>query len=323
MRLKYIDKLKGFAIILVVMGHITEKSIGITDCPFNYFYGSFHMPLFMYLSGLFAMKTFCEYTSVEILQFIKKKVYRIILPFIVVGGLYSLICYSDFRVFFPGKGGYWFLPALFYCMIVEMVIGWAVFHSKKNVVCDVSIHFIVYVALCSLYYGLKPDIPYYLNFIKMYPFFWFGVACTKYSRIFNLISQNQLIITSSCILYLCCISFLHDFPIPITGFFAIVICLNMFNVCDAQIPGILAKVGRSSLAIYVFHWFMLPSQLPIGDVLLTNVGPWEELFNGNFILIICVSLILALPILFACIIIERILIHSKWLGYLIFGNQNK
>ena len=42
-RIEYIDQLKGFAIILVVMGHVAEKSMNITTTPFNEFYGSFHI----------------------------------------------------------------------------------------------------------------------------------------------------------------------------------------------------------------------------------------------------------------------------------------
>ncbi len=49
-RVQYIDRLKGLAIILVVMGHIfgfSQPEDGI-----NTFIYTFHMPLFMFLSGL-------------------------------------------------------------------------------------------------------------------------------------------------------------------------------------------------------------------------------------------------------------------------------
>lgn len=49
-RVQYIDRLKGLAIILVVMGHIfgfNQPEDGI-----NTFIYTFHMPLFMFLSGL-------------------------------------------------------------------------------------------------------------------------------------------------------------------------------------------------------------------------------------------------------------------------------
>ena len=84
-RIDYIDKLKGFAIILVVMGHVLEWGMGISDSPANLFYSSFHMPLFMFLSGLFAMKSFKTYNLAECQHFLYNKVRRIVVPFLVVG----------------------------------------------------------------------------------------------------------------------------------------------------------------------------------------------------------------------------------------------
>jgi len=90
MRISYVDKLKGVAIIFVVMGHVTEWSLGVRQSPFNLFYGSFHMPLFMFLSGLFAYKSFIQWNIREMLVFLKKKAQRILLPFLTMGGIFTL-----------------------------------------------------------------------------------------------------------------------------------------------------------------------------------------------------------------------------------------
>ena len=86
MRINYIDNLKGIAIILVVMGHVEQFSLGLEDNLFRTFYNGFHMPLFMFLSGVFAMKSFKLWNLSESLLFLKKKVLRILLPFLVIGG---------------------------------------------------------------------------------------------------------------------------------------------------------------------------------------------------------------------------------------------
>ena len=85
-RIEYIDMLKGVAIICVVMGHVVEKGMNLTQTPFNAFYWSFHMPLFMFLSGIFSMKEFCNNNFAECRVFLKKKLLRIMMPFFVVGG---------------------------------------------------------------------------------------------------------------------------------------------------------------------------------------------------------------------------------------------
>lgn len=96
-RITFIDSLKGLTILLVVMGHITEKAIGLSDTPFNEFYASFHMPMFIFLSGLFAYKSFSQWNFAEVATFFKKKVLRIIVPFVTIGGdiFYSPIYKKD------------------------------------------------------------------------------------------------------------------------------------------------------------------------------------------------------------------------------------
>jgi fucose 4-O-acetylase-like acetyltransferase len=57
-RLIYIDRLKGFAIYLVVLGHIYQNMVvqGTETILFSLIY-AFHMPLFFFLSGYISEKT--------------------------------------------------------------------------------------------------------------------------------------------------------------------------------------------------------------------------------------------------------------------------
>lgn len=50
-RILQIDVLKGFAILLVVLGHAIYETYSENNIVFRMIY-SFHMPLFMFLSGL-------------------------------------------------------------------------------------------------------------------------------------------------------------------------------------------------------------------------------------------------------------------------------
>lgn len=49
-RIVYIDCLRAFAIFLVTLGHVIEQ-LGYKDDPLYAFIYSFHMPLFMAISG--------------------------------------------------------------------------------------------------------------------------------------------------------------------------------------------------------------------------------------------------------------------------------
>ena len=50
-RVNYIDRLKGFAILAVIMGHLSISSFG-TQQATDLLVSTFHMPVFMFLSGL-------------------------------------------------------------------------------------------------------------------------------------------------------------------------------------------------------------------------------------------------------------------------------
>ena len=51
-RVEYIDRLKGFAILCVVIGHFTLWAIGRLNDPLHDFVYLYHMPLFFFLSGI-------------------------------------------------------------------------------------------------------------------------------------------------------------------------------------------------------------------------------------------------------------------------------
>lgn len=71
MRIKYIDSLKGFAILLVIIGHICPGGI------WNSLIYSFHMALFFFISGLFGN------CYISFSEFISKKSRTLLLPFTV------------------------------------------------------------------------------------------------------------------------------------------------------------------------------------------------------------------------------------------------
>lgn len=77
-RIEWIDSLKGFAIILVVLGHNT----GGENAAYRFLY-TFHMPLFFLISGfLFSMKPPLEY--------LKRSFRHLMVPYIAFLGCYAL-----------------------------------------------------------------------------------------------------------------------------------------------------------------------------------------------------------------------------------------
>ena len=92
MRHKDIDIAKGIGIFLVVLGHIVAREIPNG----NAWYGvlkkaiyQFHMPFFMYLSGLifFLISLDKIRTRNDYWSFAKKRAYQLLLPFFLFGVL--------------------------------------------------------------------------------------------------------------------------------------------------------------------------------------------------------------------------------------------
>lgn len=72
-RIPYIDALRGFAILLVIAGHVIQTLYGTDGLVFRYIY-SFHMPLFVFLSGFVSYK-------IETWKSVGKRFLQLIVPF--------------------------------------------------------------------------------------------------------------------------------------------------------------------------------------------------------------------------------------------------
>lgn len=129
-RLLYIDNLKAFAITLVVLGHIVQFSY----CPdtfdenhlFRYIY-SFHMPLFMALSGFC-----CRFQDVPISVTLRKSTLTLLLPFLSWTVIKYLTGGAGIvqTILYP-VGGLWFLWVLYWIRLIFSITVSCC--AKKNV----------------------------------------------------------------------------------------------------------------------------------------------------------------------------------------------
>ena len=124
-RIAYIDFLKAFAIATVLLGHSVEQLSGdaFWDHPIWSFLYSFHMPLFMFVSGLFfkssLRKGFVEVLRVKIVQLGVPSVTAFLLGLMImkVVGVTSIadLCEASFAGF---MNSVWFLKCLFICIVI-------------------------------------------------------------------------------------------------------------------------------------------------------------------------------------------------------------
>lgn len=132
-RIDYLDTLKGLLIILVVFGHT-----GINNDIQKWIY-SFHMPLFLIISGFF----YKESRKIVNLNRIK----RLIFPF---------ICFTILAILFPG------LPSL---ILKNKPIEWSkVFYLEERIFFNTPIWFLIVLFLIEIKINLINQITKLSNY---------------------------------------------------------------------------------------------------------------------------------------------------------------
>lgn len=176
-RLAYLDNLKGFLILLVVLGHCLQDT-GASDenLLFRYIY-SFHMPLFMAVSG------FASCPMIFGWGVVRRRARQLLLPFAVWAVVKSLlkgdIGYVETIFLFPDRG-LWFLWALFFIVLIFTAVGWLTRHRPGYFPAVVAM-----VALGLVLVVLVFDFKWLgIQFIGwQFPFFLLGLFCAKVSAV--------------------------------------------------------------------------------------------------------------------------------------------
>ena len=163
-RIDWLDSLKGFGILLVILGH--------TQFPYKDYLYWFHMPLFFILSGYTLHLTYsCK-------VFIIKKINSFIIPYFIFGTLLILMTYfvnpklmllEFLKLFYGGVknggtlGALWFLPTLFLAEFTLYALNNRRLIKKHTII--LVLLFLFLTARISL--GVAIQLPFNLNIIPL------------------------------------------------------------------------------------------------------------------------------------------------------------
>ncbi len=171
-RLLFADNLRGFLILLVVLGHCIQFSY--TDFAhnivFRYIY-SFHMPLFMFLSG------FVSYRGAYRLESIGRRFSQLVVPFICWAAL-EMAMGGDFNLLWlrePDRA-LWFLWVLFWISVQHIAI------SKLSAKLNIAEEILMLASICFFMTLLfRGRTAYGVGLIAWYlPFYCAGALSRKY-----------------------------------------------------------------------------------------------------------------------------------------------
>ena len=246
------DNLKGILIFLVVLAHLLY-SFKYYNNSFNvfitYFIYTFHMPLFLIISGMFSQTKD------------KKSLLNILLLFILLNLSYILFDYllTDNLEFLVIKYSAWYLIALFIYRLI-------VYFDKKDIIKKYRIPFLVSLFIVTNLISLF-NLDYFNRIISYSFFFFFGYLINPQEL--KLSKKVSIVALIGCFLLLFKIAsfklglnFFMAYPVLNWGYLIlriiiylidIVLFVSMYNlISDKKIP-LISTWGENSLGIYIFH----------------------------------------------------------------------
>lgn len=296
-RLEKWDILKFILIFLVVLGHIADFSTRSNEYMRTLYLAiyTFHMPLFIFVSGLFAKKTVNEKKKDKIFSYL---VLYFVLKFINFLYFWISAGKASFSVF-TETGLPWFMLALFahslitiavrdfspkYIMVISVLIACLAGYDK-NINSFLALSRII-VFFPFYYAGYLFDakkieahcrkiLPKILSVIILMAFVLFAVFFgERYYWLRPLVTgANPFASLNTC----------ADFGFLIRlGYYAVaaVLCYAVIVLTPSKTPlGIAAKIGKRTLPVYAFHYIILYIlYYDIGiQPMLENLSPihWE------------------------------------------------
>lgn len=290
-RIDYIDGIRGFAIILVVVGHAIAWNYSDWHevCLFSqtqskeYMVGgvvwqliySFHMELFFivsgYLSGMHAI------TKDNIISRIRTKTIRLLIPYLATGYLIYFV---------RGNWGFWFLLTLYEMCIVWMFLNVVLRKLNPRSVLwkDVIIMSLAYGFLRGL--SVIPVIATYVdaNLLKYFIPFCFGCLMRRHSSVERFVKDKNVYTICIVLFLLLFISrYLTAYPLLYTivekvNFFcsisALCACIVVFstfmNGVNCKAENMLSYLGKVSMPIFILHILFVIQIVGIGEFILAQ-----------------------------------------------------
>lgn len=326
-RIIVFDFLKLIAIWLVLYGHCEQHLIDI-DRSENLIYSfiyTFHMPLFMMVSGYFALSSL----KMPFKDFVAKKARGLLLPVLTFSTVITCLYYYGIYRFKVDLFAFallwleqlntwlWFLKSLFFCFLIYYTLG------KSHSVIKALI-FVVCIGI------IWHNIGYLL------PSFAVGCLIRKYDLLSNTRFKSAKIICSLFTVFVILLSFYGNWvkeSVEFTDVNSIVMLYLrqsyriIMGICGAlsvflmiyrtlgeygggRIYKFLCSCGKYTLQIYVLQCVILEMVLPMYIKIPAAYGLVSHA---------AIFPLLSICILVACVFLARIIERFKTVNLLIFG----
>lgn len=325
-RITYMDAVKFMTMYLVIMGHVIQMMVDgwrVGEHLWKVIY-SFHMPLFILISGYFLSRRVLD---MPFLGMLKAKCKQLLLPAITCTAICCVyLFFARDTVNFRDEiiGNSWFLKTLF----VYYILFWLIKHTNLN---DWLLFAISTILLFLVPKGSS------LQVNLLWPFFWTGYFLKKHELLDRIIGKWQFI-------FLFLIVYISTFvlqwnmnnpniitinPLTLQSQWHLIIlhyvvalsgCMCVILIVgwvykkwqNAYCLNKIADFGKYTLGVYVLQ-----------TILVINIFPdtlaWRVESRWMFDLVITPSLSILFMAL--CLLIVLLLSKNKVLALLLFGGQ--
>ena len=350
-RIEYIDALRGFTMILVVLGHVSSHSFQL-DNTFDKlgvfsFIQLFRMPTFFFISGYIAYKSVCAWEKSYFLNQLVKKLRVQLVPTIVIGLFFTyLFAGADIIAFVTDKfkSGYWFTVSLLEMLLIYYVISFCVnkiVKGSKEKIWTIAIVLSGVVSLVAGVMLVSPTSEAVKTFSDVFcleqtshyfQYFIFGLLMAKHKRLFTAVLENKytMAVIIAALIFLPFVISVYIAPysetgmwkmvrfalILLGGYLGITVVFNYFRKYQTSFTAE-SKIGSSLQYIgrRTLDIYMLHYFfLPA----LPQVGTYFTQ-NPNMVIELTFSVVLALIIIGFCLILSNVLRTSDLLAHWLFG----
>lgn len=351
-RLEYIDAMRGFTMLLVVLAHVLMFSYHESEetiVTFNQAIYYFYIPLFFLISGFVFYKAARVWNLETIRDFLSKKVMILIFPTLFFLIIYDLL--FDYNIVNSivsvTRYGYWFTITLFGYFVIYSVLSFCIKRLKFK---WAEIAIWTFVLIGSLFAAeactiLENIVPAWclglfgINAMRYFCFFFLGTMVKRYFDLFVKTTDNGLVMALVILLFFAEVVFrkridslimpdggvpfvlIYEFRFLLAGVLGIMIVFTFFRKNESsftqntRVGRCLQYVGRRTLDVYLLHYFFLPRNLEIvGQFFKNNTNPSVEFFVSLLITVWVVSLSLCM---------SNILRLSSFMEHYLFGVKRK
>ncbi|QEE16019.1 acyltransferase family protein [Promethearchaeum syntrophicum] len=269
-----LDVLKGILIILMIIGHIFSYSLGYNALnPIRYAIYSFHMPLFMGISGYLLNINFLKQAS--IIQILKKYFFRLLIPVMISWIMWYFFKLKKYNslfedpklfefIFFP-QVYLWYIYSLFvYILIISLFL-------RISTKFYVLFLFSIFLALFFVYFidysstivskSGKLELSFYTYRPHFFCFLILGILTKQKNW---MIKSHKISIFTIIILIFVRIlnyyyfnAYLYNIDFYFLNFFLILYLLPHAINWKFKYSTFLQDIGKKSMPIYLYNLFLI------------------------------------------------------------------